>query len=77
MFGKCVLRQSTRGQRQLKPIISLNPWLFDESLVVRWKMGDRIGLWEEALEAGQRRNKSRRGAHLKNNSNERLSDLFL
>ena len=25
-------------------------------------MGDRIGLWKEALEAGQRRNKARRGA---------------
>ena len=48
MFPKCTLRQFKRGQR---PGQALH---FTKALLLRWRMGERAGLWREAV-GGQRR----------------------
>eukprot|EP00439_Symbiodinium_sp_Y106_P026813 s1641_g3.t1 len=54
MFGKCVLRQSQRGRRPAQA------YRFTESLLYRWRAGDRYGLWTEAMVASERRSRGRR-----------------
>ena len=54
MFGKCVLRQSQRGRRPAQT------YRFTESLLYRWRAGDRYGLWTEAMVASERRSRGRR-----------------
>ena len=53
MFGKCCLRQASRGERPSQA------YHFTQSLLLLWKAGDRYGLWLEARAAGERR--SRKG----------------
>ena len=45
MFPKCVLRQFGRGQRPQQA------YHFTKSLLVRWRLGERGGLWHEAVQA--------------------------
>ena len=45
MFPKCVLRQFGRGQRPQQA------YHFTKSLLVRWRLGERAGLWSEACQA--------------------------
>ena len=45
MFPKSVCRQNKRGQRRGQAIA------FTRSLLTRWKMGERQGLWDEAVMA--------------------------
>ena len=57
MFPKSVCRQNERGQRRGQAIA------FTRRLLTRWKMGERQGLWDEAVMAmhkrGQKRSKDR------------------
>ncbi|CAL1152009.1 unnamed protein product [Cladocopium goreaui] len=45
MFLKCMLRQFGRGQRPQQA------YHFTKSLLVRWRLGERGGLWSEAVQA--------------------------
>ena len=45
MFPKCVLRQFGRGQRPQQA------YHFTKSLLVWWRLGERGGLWSEAVQA--------------------------
>eukprot|EP00439_Symbiodinium_sp_Y106_P062715 s1493_g9.t1 len=54
MFGKCVLRQSQRDRRPAQV------YRFTESLLYRWRAGDRYDLWTEAMVASERRSRGRR-----------------
>ena len=55
IFGKSVLRQSTRGQRPAQS------YHFTRSLLERWRAGDRYGLWLEAVACSERRIRGKRG----------------
>ena len=48
-FPKCVLRQFRRGQRLQQS------YHFTKSLLIRWGLGERQGLWDEALQATARK----------------------
>ena len=53
MFPKSVCQQNTWGQRRGQAIT------FTRSLLTRWKMGGRQGLWDEAVMAMRRRGQKR------------------
>ena len=54
MFGKCVLRQAQRGKRPAQA------YHFTQSLLYRWRAGDRYGLWTEAVAASDRRSRGKK-----------------
>ena len=45
LFPKCVLRQFRRGQWPQQS------YHFTKSLLIRWRLGERQGLWDEAIQA--------------------------
>ena len=49
MFPKTVLRQNRRGQRRGQALS------FTRSLLLRWRLGERRSLWDEAVMAVERR----------------------
>ena len=49
LFPKCVLRQFRRGQRPQQS------YHFTKSLLIRWRLGERQGLWDEAIQATARK----------------------
>ena len=66
MFPKSICRQNKRRQRRGQPIA------FTRSLLARWKMGERQGLWDEAVMAIRKR--GRRGPK-DNNAEQREADI--
>ena len=53
MFPKTVCRQNKRGQRRGQAVA------FTRSLLTRWRIGERRGLWDEIIMAVRKRGQGR------------------